>query len=158
MPAAYVVLGGVRLGIALGRALVSPAAPAIARGVTIATTISPMVGSTPKGGSQGQATAAGAGAAPASPDPDQEPDSKEKADKPTSVNQMNKQAERGQAPKTVDRADSGKFPGERSHVHFTDGRALYNDGTWKHVGPNQNPSLTRAEANWLNGNGWTLPK
>ncbi|HEX5423467.1 MAG TPA: hypothetical protein VFW94_07955 [Candidatus Acidoferrales bacterium] len=67
---------------------------------------------------------------------------------------MQKQVERGQAPKSVDRVDSPRFPNEKPHVEFKDGNALNNDGTWKHGGR----ELTNAEEQWLESNGWTMPK
>lgn len=74
--------------------------------------------------------------------------------KPTSPNQMQKQVENGQAPKSVDRVDSPRFPHEKPHVEFNDGNALNNDGTWKHGGR----ELTNVEKDWLLTNGWQLPK
>jgi hypothetical protein len=73
---------------------------------------------------------------------------------PASPNQMQKKVERGQAPKSVDRVDSPRFPNEKPHVEFKDGNALNNDGTWKHGGR----ALTNAEQEWLQTNGWQLPK
>jgi RHS repeat-associated protein len=73
---------------------------------------------------------------------------------PTSPNQMQKKVEAGQAPKSVDRVDSPRFPHEKPHVEFKDGNALNNDGTWKHGGRN----LTNVEKEWLQNNGWQLPK
>lgn len=67
---------------------------------------------------------------------------------------MQQQVVRNQAPKTIDRVDSAKPPGDRfDHVHFKDGHALYNDGTWKHGGR----ALTNAEKTWLLANGWPIP-
>ena len=45
---------------------------------------------------------------------------------------MNDKAKRGQAPQDVDRVDKGRGDFEKDHVHFKDGSALNNDGTWKH--------------------------
>jgi RHS repeat-associated protein len=73
---------------------------------------------------------------------------------PTSPNQMNQQVQKGQAPNSVDRVDSPRFPFERPHIEFTDGNALNNDGTWKHGGR----QLTNAEKEWISQNGWTLPQ
>ena len=63
---------------------------------------------------------------------------------------MQKQVERGQAPKSVDRVDKARFPFEKDQVHF---RALNYDGTWKHGGR----PLTVAESEWLVRNGWRTP-
>ena len=67
---------------------------------------------------------------------------------------MQKQVERGQAPKSVDRVDRARFPHEKDQVHFKDGSALNFDGTWKHGGR----ALTGAERDWLSYNGWSAPR
>jgi hypothetical protein len=72
----------------------------------------------------------------------------------TSPNQLNQQVQRGQAPNSVDRVDSPRFPYEKPHIEFKDGNALNNDGTWKHGGR----VLTNAEKDWITQNGWNLPK
>ncbi len=74
--------------------------------------------------------------------------------KATSPNQMQKQVEAGQAPNSVDRVDSPRFPYEKPHIEFNDGNALNNDGTWKHGGR----ELTNTEKDWITNNGWSLPK
>ena len=72
----------------------------------------------------------------------------------TSPNQMQQQVSRGQAPDSVDRVDSPRFPNEKPHIEFKDGNALNKDGTWKHGGRD----LTNAEKEWITDNGWSLPK
>ena len=47
--------------------------------------------------------------------------------KPTSRNQMQKQVEKGQAPKEVDRVDGAHTEGQQPHVHFKDGTSLNQD-------------------------------
>jgi RHS repeat-associated protein len=69
------------------------------------------------------------------------------------VNRVNTAIKKGQAPKTIKRADTGKIFGEKDHVHFTDDSALNIDGTWKHGGR----PLSNAEKTFLNEHGWTLP-
>jgi RHS repeat-associated protein len=73
----------------------------------------------------------------------------------SSVNQMNKEVKRGQAPAEVKRVDSGKVPNEQDHVHFNDKNksALNQDGTWKHGFA----QLKKATLDWLEHHGWTLP-
>ncbi|MGB7589537.1 MAG: hypothetical protein WBM00_12610 [Solirubrobacterales bacterium] len=71
----------------------------------------------------------------------------------TSVNQMNKQIERGQAPKSATRAEPGRVRGEQDHINFGDRDALNADGTWKHGGRD----LTNGERDWLTHNGWKAP-
>lgn len=69
------------------------------------------------------------------------------------VNRVNSAIRKGQAPKTIERADTGKILGEKDHVHFTDDNALNIDGTWKHGGR----ILTNAEKTFLSAHGWRLP-
>ena len=71
----------------------------------------------------------------------------------TSPNQMQKQVERGKAPREVDRVDKGAGEIDKPHVHFKDGRALYSDGTWKHG----SGTVSEPVKNWLRANGWTPP-
>ena len=72
--------------------------------------------------------------------------------KPTSPNQMQKQVERGQAPRTVLRVDYDKITGS-THVHFRDGTALNMDGS-VHDAINGVHQLTNSELAWLLKNGW----
>jgi RHS repeat-associated protein len=74
--------------------------------------------------------------------------------KPTSAGQMNQQIKRGQSPHSTTSADVPRTPNEKPHVHFENGQALNNDGTWKHGGR----SLTNAEKQWLKQNNWQLPE
>lgn len=46
-------------------------------------------------------------------------------------NQMDKEIDRDQAPRGIERADKGKIPGEQDQVHVNDG-AINEDGTWKY--------------------------
>ncbi|CAF0817253.1 unnamed protein product [Adineta steineri] len=73
----------------------------------------------------------------------------------SNVNQMQQEVKKGQAPDTVSRVDQASLhPGDRyAHVHFKDGAALRDDGTWKHGGRN----LSREEKKWLDKWGWTHP-
>lgn len=66
---------------------------------------------------------------------------------------MNDEAKRGQAPQDVDRVDKGRGDFEKDHVHFKDGSALNNDGTWKH----RKRDLTNKEKKWLDKHNWKLP-
>ena len=60
----------------------------------------------------------------------------------SSAGNMQRQVERGQAPREIDRVDQGRGPFEKDHVELRDGRALNRDGTWKHGcgGPESMPS------------------
>lgn len=72
---------------------------------------------------------------------------------------MQKQVERGQAPKEVDRVDKAdpRQPNSKPHIHFGEGqRALNIDGTW--ADPGTLPIITNKIAEWLLKNGWSLPK
>ena len=67
-----------------------------------------------------------------------EENSKDAADSPTSQNQRQKQVERGQAPKAVDRVDKPHVDGQQPHIHFGENEAALNiDGTWHDAGKNQ---------------------
>ena len=71
----------------------------------------------------------------------------------TPVNQMQKQVQKGKAPKEVKRVDKGKIFGEQDHVHLDDGRAINKDGTFKH-NPSGNNNISNAVKDWLKKNGW----
>lgn len=72
---------------------------------------------------------------------------------PKSPGQLQKQVEKGQVPKEVDRVDKPHVPGQKPHVHLDDGTSLNNDGTVhdKHKG---NPNPSNKTKKWLNKNGW----
>jgi len=77
-------------------------------------------------------------------------------DKPTSPGNMQRQVERGQAPKDVDMvhdAHLSNVPNQQPHVHFKDGTAMNMDGTI-HDAKGGIPKITRAIAKWLQKNGW----
>ena len=76
---------------------------------------------------------------------------------PTSASQMQKQVERGQAPKYVDRVDSPHIEGQKPHIHFADKTSINIDGTIhdKHRGI---PTISNKEAKWLQENGWSILK
>nr|MBQ6242071.1 hypothetical protein [Lachnospiraceae bacterium] len=75
--------------------------------------------------------------------------------KRTSANQMQKQIEKGQAPKDVDRADKGNrnIKGNKDHIHFKDGTVLNYDGTISHESRGI-PQISNETAKWLNANRW----
>jgi RHS repeat-associated protein len=74
--------------------------------------------------------------------------------KQPSPNQLNQQIKKGKAPNGVERVDVGKVKGEQTHVHFNNGAALNQDGTWKHG----QTTITKKQADWLERAGWTIPK
>ncbi len=71
------------------------------------------------------------------------------------VNRMQQEVNKGQAPRTVLRVDQASLNiGDNyAHVHFTDGNALNDQGRWKHG----KRELSREEKKWLEKHGWTLP-
>lgn len=73
----------------------------------------------------------------------------------SSVNQMNREVQTGQAPSDVKRVEKAKEggPGAQDHVHLKDGSALNRDGTWRHGFS----KLSNAVKDWLVSHGWTLP-
>jgi len=73
---------------------------------------------------------------------------------PSSAGNMQRQVERGQAPREIDRVDPGRGPYEKDHIELKDGRALNKDGTWKHGSGNVSNSVR----DWLVRNGWKPPR
>lgn len=73
----------------------------------------------------------------------------------TSANQMQRQVECSQAPKSVIRVDKGRpeVYDRYDHIHFKSGEALYSNGEWKHG----QKELSREEKKWITDNGWSLP-
>ena len=68
---------------------------------------------------------------------------------------MNEQVQRGRAPNGVTRVDRGTPEiGEQPHGHLEDGRALTQDGTWKHG----KGGVSTAVQEWLARNGWNGPR
>ncbi|HZG44579.1 MAG TPA: RHS repeat-associated core domain-containing protein, partial [Longimicrobium sp.] len=71
-----------------------------------------------------------------------------------SVNQMNREIQRGQAPDGVDRVDKSHGKGGQDHVHFGNNAALNRDGTWKEG----SHTITRQQRAWLTEHGWNVPQ
>ena len=105
-------------------------------------------GTTEGTGGAGVSAGANAGA----PNPNDDKNKKKK--KQTSQNQMQKQVERGQAPKEVERVDEAhnKETGQ-PHVHFKDKTALNRDGS-VHDKLKGTPNITNKIRKWLFKNGW----
>lgn len=73
---------------------------------------------------------------------------------------MQRQIEKGQAPKGVDRVDKAdpNIPNSKPHIHFgEDEAALNQDGTWHDAGK-KIPNLSNKIKDWILDNGWNLPK
>lgn len=73
---------------------------------------------------------------------------------PRRAGQVNRDIQKGLAPKSMIRADVGRSYKERSHIHFKGGHALNQNGTWKHGGR----PLTKSEREYIQRQGWRLPK
>lgn len=77
------------------------------------------------------------------------------ADDATSQNQMQKQVERGQAPKDVDRVDPPDSGCPKDHVNFKNGTSVCKDGTIHNKGHGI-PNPSRKVWDWLHQNGWCM--
>ena len=71
-----------------------------------------------------------------------------------SINQLQKDVSKGQAPNGIKRFDAGKGYKEQDHVHFEDNKnsALNKDGTWKHG----DYELNKKQKEYLKQNGWKI--
>lgn len=70
-----------------------------------------------------------------------------------SINQLNKDIQKGKAPEGITRFDKGTDrPGEQPHVHIGK-NALNQDGTWRHGAT----ELTKEQIKYLESNGWKIP-
>ena len=71
-----------------------------------------------------------------------------------SLNQLQKDVKKGQAPNGIKRFDAGKGYKEQDHVHFEDNKnsALNKDGTWKHG----DYELNKKQKEYLKQNGWKI--
>ncbi len=74
---------------------------------------------------------------------------------PTSQSQLQRQVEKGQAPREVDRVDKPHVPGQQPHVHFKDGTSLNVDGT-VHDAHKGIPDPSNKTTKWLLENGWKI--
>jgi hypothetical protein len=76
------------------------------------------------------------------------------SERQSSAGRMQREVDRGQAPRSVRRVDRARAYREQDNVHFKSGDTLNRDGTWKHGGRD----LTNGEKEWLSGHGWSLPR
>lgn len=83
--------------------------------------------------------------------------SKASETKPSSAGKMQKEVERGQAPRDVKRVDN-PHPGSNAepHVHFCDGTACNRSGT-THDAHRGDPNPPKKTRQWLDSHGWTPP-
>jgi RHS repeat-associated protein len=80
------------------------------------------------------------------------------AGRASGAGRMQREVERGQAPRQVRRVDKGNpsDPGDlEPHVHLRDGSALTQGGRWKHGGDGGVPKTV---ADWLRNHGWRVPE
>ena len=85
---------------------------------------------------------------------DSKSEGKEKA--PSRPGKMQKEVERGQAPKEVDRVhDSHDKKNGKPHIHFKDKTSLNNDGT-PHDSHRGTPKLTNSVKKWLIKHNWSI--
>ena len=77
--------------------------------------------------------------------------------KPSSPGAMQREVERGQAPRDIERVDRGHIADQEPHVHYMDGTSSNMSGGVhdKHRGQPKPPKKTCA---WLCSHGWTAPK
>jgi len=75
---------------------------------------------------------------------------------PDSAGKMQKEVEKGQAPRGVARVDNGHVNG-RPHVHLKDGTSINDDGTI-HDKKNGIPNLSNKIKQWLEKHGWKVEK
>jgi hypothetical protein len=70
---------------------------------------------------------------------------------------MQKQVERGQAPRDINRIDRGHIPGQEPHIHFKDGTSSSQSGGI-HDAHKGIPSPSNKAIDWLKEHGWEPPK
>ncbi|PHM75348.1 RHS repeat-associated core domain-containing protein [Xenorhabdus cabanillasii JM26] len=76
--------------------------------------------------------------------------------KPSKPTVMQKEVERGQAPREIERVDKGHIPGQEPHVHYKDGTSSNQSGGI-HDAHKGVPNPTRKAIEWLRDHGWTPP-
>ena len=78
--------------------------------------------------------------------------SKEKSAKPKTRGQMQREVEKGKAPKDVDRVDKAHSKSGQEHVHLKDGSAVNKDGSFK----DGKPRLNEKTKKWLRTGGYDV--
>ncbi|WP_144412044.1 hypothetical protein [Endomicrobium proavitum] len=131
---------------------------AVIAGITLILMANDSVNAETSGASSAETTSASG-----SPNNGKEPDKKDKGEtkKDKTTSQMNRDVQKGNAPKDITRVDKGnRTIGDQDHIHFKDGNkntALNKDGTWRHE-PSDSFKITNKTKEWIEKNGWTLPK
>ena len=77
------------------------------------------------------------------------------ADIPDNPSSLQREVEKGRAPKEVDRVDKPHVKGQKPHVHFKDKTSLNNDGT-VHDKHREIPNLSDKVRKWLESHGWRV--
>lgn len=90
---------------------------------------------------------------PPSEEPNDNKNKKTNQNKPTSQNKMQRQVEKGKAPKEIERVDKAHQKGGQNHVHFKNETSLNPDGT-VHDAHKGIPNPSNASKEWLRDNGW----
>ena len=80
-----------------------------------------------------------------------------KKTKPSSPGEMQKEVERGQAPKDVDRVDRGHVEGQDPHVYYKDGTSSTQTGG-VHDAHKGQPNPPKKTKRWLEKHNWNPPK
>jgi uncharacterized protein RhaS with RHS repeats len=75
----------------------------------------------------------------------------------SSPGNMQKQVERGQAPRDIIRVDKGHIPGQEPHVHYKDGTSSNQSGG-VHDAHKGTPNPSKKAKDWLRDHGWVPPE
>ena len=70
---------------------------------------------------------------------------------------MQKEVERGQAPKDISRVDRGHIPGQEPHIHYSDGTSSNMNGG-VHDAHKGLPNPSNKTRKWIIKHGWTPPE
>ena len=87
---------------------------------------------------------------------EEKPAEAERPPQPTNPGRMQKEVERGQAPRDVERVDKPHVPNQEPHVHYKDGTSSNRSGT-THDAHRGDPNPSREAREWLEQHGWTPP-
>jgi uncharacterized protein RhaS with RHS repeats len=79
-----------------------------------------------------------------------------KKEEPSGPGKMQKEVERGQAPRSVEAVHPGHVPGQEPHVHYADGTSSTQTGR-THDAHGGTPNPNKDTRQWLEQHGWTPP-
>ncbi|KKJ77347.1 hypothetical protein WH95_06430, partial [Kiloniella litopenaei] len=83
-------------------------------------------------------------------------DGSDKGKEPSRPGKMQKEVEKGQAPKDVDRVDPPHIDGQEPHIHYKDGTSSNQSGS-THDKYKGSPNPSNKTRKWLKKHGWTPP-